>query len=109
LKELLDEKELFRREDLRLSGVAAEMGIPEYVASQVVNEEFGRTFNDLIREYRVRAVQAHLTDPAFSHYTMEAIGREVGFRARASFYSAFKETTGLTPTEYRKAHLSGSE
>ncbi len=107
LTRLLKERELFRRNDLRSADLAAEIGVPEYVLSQVMNEEFGQTFHDLIREYRVRAVQAHLTDPAYSHYTMEAIGSEVGFRARASFYSAFRELTGLTPTEFRKAHLSG--
>jgi AraC-like DNA-binding protein len=109
LTRLFAEQEVFRRVDLRAADVAAELGIPEYVLSQVVNEEFGRTFNDLVREYRVRAVQAHLVDPAYDHYTMEAIGREVGFRARASFYSAFRELTGQSPTEYRKAQLSGGD
>ena len=109
LTQILEEKELYRRADLRPSAVAAEMGIPEYVLSQVMNEEFGQTFNDLIREHRVRAVRVHLLDPAYSRYTMEAIGREVGFRARASFYRASKEITGQTPTEYRQAHLSESE
>ncbi len=36
-------------------------------------------------------------------YTIESLGKEVGFKSKTSFYSAFKLYTGLTPSYYIKA------
>jgi AraC-like DNA-binding protein len=35
-----------------------------------------------------------------STLTIEAISEQSGFKTRSNFYTAFKEETGLTPTEY---------
>jgi AraC-like DNA-binding protein len=41
-----------------------------------------------------------LKDGTNSKITIEAIGKQSGFKTRSHFYTVFKEKTGFTPTEY---------
>lgn len=75
---------------------------PKYL-SQIINDEYGCNFNTFINGYRIREAARRLTsDGEWSRLTIEAIANSVGFRSRSTFVNLFKQTTGLTPSEYRK-------
>ncbi|MEM6321077.1 MAG: helix-turn-helix domain-containing protein [Bacteroidota bacterium] len=88
--------------DLTLAQLSEQTNISTHYISQVINEQLDCNFLDFINSYRVEEAKLKLTDPKFSHYTISAIALESGFKARSTFYAAFKKHTGMTPSQYRK-------
>ena len=75
---------------------------PNYV-SQVINEHYGRNFNALLSEYRVKEACRRINDEAaYGHMTLEGIALSVGIKSRTNFSVVFKQQTGLTPSEYMR-------
>lgn len=71
--------------------------------SQVLNEDFGKSFNRMLNEARVEIVSRRLMDTEKNgKLTIEAISASAGFRSRSNFSRTFKAITGLTPTEFLK-------
>lgn len=102
LNSLMNEDHLYRNPDLGRQLLADHLGISEGYVSQVIREGLGTGFVEYVNGYRITAARAMLTDTAFDPYSLEAIGREAGFKSRSAFYEAFKKATGATPGAYRK-------
>lgn len=88
---------------LRLADVARSVGATTHHLSQAINQELGRSFFDLVNEYRVEEAQRLLADPARDTHTILAIAYDAGFNTKSAFNAAFKKRTGQTPSAYRKA------
>ena len=83
-----------------IAQLAHELKIPSYQLSGFINQEYGKNFNELINEHRVHHLVEHVKDAdSLSQFTLEAIGREVGFNSRAAFIAAVRKVTGKTPSE----------
>lgn len=102
LHRLMRDEKLFLNENLRLKEMAQKMGINENQLSQLINEGEGMSFNDFVNKFRVEAAQELLGSEQFYKTTIEAVGYDVGFGTRASFYNAFKKFTGQSPSEFRR-------
>lgn len=102
LKCLMEEEHLYRNPDLGRQMVAEHLGISEGYVSQVMQENVGEGFVEFVNGHRIMAAKRMLSDPDFAPYSLEAIGREAGFKSRSSFYDSFKKATGQTPGTYRK-------
>ena len=102
LRALMATERLYLNPDLRLSDLAAPLGIAERTLSQVFSEALAESFYDFVNGYRVEEVKARLPDPAFTHLTVLGIAMESGFSSKASFNRVFKKVTGMTPTAYRE-------
>jgi AraC-like DNA-binding protein len=77
------------------------LGIPKYLLTEVLNVAMGKNFFRLVNEYRVEAVKKMLMKK--KEYSIEAIGYECGFNSKSSFFTVFKNITGLTPLQYKLA------
>ena len=99
----MDEHKPFLNEDLSLAILAGELNITANQLSQVINQKTQTNFFNFINGYRVVAVAAKFKDPAMAHFSILGIAYDCGFRSKSSFNKIFKETTGQTPLEYRKA------
>jgi len=53
-------------------------------------------------------VMAALADPAQEAVPILTIAMDAGFQSLGPFNRAFKATTGVTPTEYRKSKASAA-
>jgi AraC-like DNA-binding protein len=62
----------------------------------------GSSYRALLREVRLELIQAYLGDPRLG---VSEIGSLLGFADTSSFFKAFKNITGLTPSEYREQIL----
>ncbi len=69
--------------------------------STVINEKYGKSFKNVLNEYRVKEACKLLTDPDYEHYTIKTIYESVGYRNAASFIRAFKNIKGMTPSTYQ--------
>ena len=93
---------LWRQEGLTLAKLASQLKSPEYKLRLLINGRLGhRNFAEFINGFRVEAAKALLTD---NHPRMNIaqVAYEVGFSSLAPFNRAFKDITGVTPTQWRK-------
>ncbi len=98
IDQLMKSKKIYRREDLKLRDIATELAIPEYLISQIINQKSGQSFRNYLNTYRIQAAKEMLLNSR--KYSIEGIAKDVGFNTRASFYTAFKKETNLTPSEF---------
>jgi len=94
---------LYRDDQLSLQKLSKELSIPVNELSYIINTGFKMNFNDFINEYRIVDFKERLLDAGSEKYTLLGIAYESGFNSKASFYRAFKKTTGKTPSEFYKA------
>jgi AraC-like DNA-binding protein len=97
----MDTKKPYLDADLTIQDVAESLNIPRHYLTQVINEKLNKNFYQFINEYRVEEVKRLLVDKDFKKFTITAIAFEAGFNSKSAFNSAFKEITGITPTEYK--------
>jgi AraC-like DNA-binding protein len=101
---LLENDHVYRGMNLNRARLAALAGISEYHLSRVINNFFGKSFNELINSYRVEEAKRRLqSEPT----QITIIGFEAGFNSIASFNRVFKTMTGMSPSEYRAQAAPG--
>jgi AraC-like DNA-binding protein len=101
LRQLMEVDKLYVNETLSLSNLAEQMEINTHQLSEFINTHFGKSFSQLIREYRVDAAREMLiNEPEAS---VLSIGLSVGFNSQSSFYTAFRDIVGMAPGSYRKS------
>lgn len=99
---LITEQELFLNPNFTLDEAAKELKLSKHTLSQYVNEILGKSFSNLIKEYRIEKAKQLLETE--KNYTIESLGYDSGFTSKSAFFTAFKKVTGLTPAAYQKAY-----
>lgn len=100
LNSLLEEKKIYKEENLGLSRLAEELGISSHQLSEYLNLHLKRNFFQLINGYRIAEAKHRLLHSPKE--TVLSIAYEVGFQSKSSFNDAFRKEVGLSPTEFRK-------
>jgi AraC-like DNA-binding protein len=107
LDTLMREQQLWRREGLSLSDLAGAIGLPEHRLRRLINGGLGhRNFAAFVNLHRIEAARAALSDPAQATRTVASIAYDLGFGSLGPFNRAFRDATGHTPTEFRRAALA---
>ena len=88
--------------DLVLPQLAQQLGISANYLSQVINEQLNVNFYDFVNGYRVEEAMRLMRDKAGEKVNILNIALDSGFNSKSAFYTAFKKTTSMTPTQYRK-------
>jgi AraC-like DNA-binding protein len=107
LRAIMERDRPHLRPDLTLDDLAGILGVPKTHLSQILNETLGQSFLDFLTGYRIRESERLLRDEGTRHLTIEAVGRDSGFRSRSAFYEAFRKAHGATPAEYRRRASEG--
>lgn len=103
LDAVMDREALWRREGLTVGQLAQEVGIPEHRLRRLINDRLGhRNFTAFVNQRRIDAACAALTEHREAYQTIASIAFDLGFGSLGPFNRAFREATGLTPTEYRR-------
>ena len=102
LRRAMTEDQLHLDPNLSLWALSKHVGVSDNYVSQVLNEEIGQNFFDFVNSYRVKEAQARLAN---SDATILSIAYDIGFNSRSSFYTAFKKSTGQTPTAFRASSV----
>ena len=75
---------------------------PNYV-SQAINQQYHRSFNDMVNEFRIREACRRMNDPEkYGHLSYDFLAQGLGFKSYPNFVRNFKKFTGLNPSEYQK-------
>ncbi len=103
INETMADESLFCRDGFSLQDLVEFCGSNQKYVSRVLNEDFGKSFNQLLNEHRIGvAKQRFLDTENYGHLTIEAIVRELGFKSRSTFSKTFKKITGLSPSEFQR-------
>ena len=105
---VMNTPEVIFAKDFSITKLAEIVNSNQKYVSQVINDTFHKNFSTFHNEYRIKQAILMLQNNEHKKYTMEAIGKMVGFESRRSFNAAFKEITGLTPSFYVKS-ISNTE
>lgn len=110
LRQVMDVEALWRREGLTIGDLATAVGLPEHRLRRLINDQLGhRNFASFVNQRRIAEARALLGDPASAARNVASIAFDLGFGSLGPFNRAFREATGVTPTEYRRLALaSGS-
>lgn len=100
--EQLMRDEIYVDTSLNLSLLAKRLNKQPYLVSRVINDQFSKTFPELLLFYRIKKAEELLLSSLNKTYTVEGIAYESGFSTLSAFYTAFKKETGMTPTQFRK-------
>ena len=86
--------------------LARECHASEAVISKIINTHFGKTFPQLVNELRIKDAKQLLleTDAA-----VRVIANDVGFNSLASFNRVFKDSTGFSPSQFRKTRAGNTK
>ena len=100
MSSLIEEQELFRRKNLRITDVATELATNKTYVSALLNNLSGEKFTSLITRYRIEYAQRLMRE--HPDMLMDDVADESGFSSRTTFFRSFKALTGMTPQEWKK-------
>lgn len=89
-------------ENISLEQIAKLFGYNEKYLSHALHTLTGIHFRQLLAFYRINHAKGLLRNA--KNTDISAIAMDSGFSAFNTFHRAFKEVTGMTPSEYRKIH-----
>ncbi|MGA0560680.1 helix-turn-helix domain-containing protein [Larkinella sp. VNQ87] len=98
---VMSEKKLFKNPDLKVDDLARELNVSGHYVSRLVNDKLGKNFTRFVNEYRIHEACHILSRP--THLTIEAVGDEVGFNSKSTFFASFKKIKGTTPSVYQQS------
>jgi AraC-like DNA-binding protein len=103
LMRLMANERIYRHDNITIGTLATKLGIPEYRLRRLINQRLGyRNFNVFLNNHRIEEAKAALADPTQAEVPVITIAMDAGFQSLGPFNRAFKATTGVTPTEYRR-------
>lgn len=97
---VMSQQKAFTDPDLKLSGLSKMLNVSPHQLSQLLNEHLENNFTTYINSYRIEEACSMITTD--NRLTLEAIGYEVGFNSKSTFFTAFKKHTGMTPLSYQQ-------
>ncbi|CAM1344486.1 helix-turn-helix domain-containing protein [Tenacibaculum amylolyticum] len=104
----IEENEAYKKSSLTSKCLEGSIGIPSTKIAKAINFITGLNTKTYFNKLRIQKSIALLKSPEHKHYTIEAIGKEVGFESRTTFYRAFKKEMNCTPKEYQQKITTNS-
>lgn len=90
-------------EDITLDNLQEKFKIGKYDISRKFSIIAGVNFNKYLKKSRIENAKKMLTNHKMK---INSIATHTGFRSSSDFARVFKSVTGMTPSQYRKIHLS---
>ncbi len=85
--------------DITLETLAEQFHLSTPYLSKYIKEKVGTTFQELVKEERMRKAKTLLRQ---TNKTVDAIAADVGYENVEHFNRLFKRSYGMTPVQYRK-------
>lgn len=104
---VVDGEKAYCDEGLTIGALAERVRIPEHRLRRLINGGLGfRNYAAFLNARRIAAAKERLADAALARTPILTLALDLGYGSVGPFNRAFKEATGVTPTEYRRAALS---
>lgn len=97
---LMMEQQLYADASITVATVAERLGTNRTYLSKAINESTGKSFPQVVSEYRIRQAIAEISDLK-ANKPLKQIAGEVGFNSISTFYATFQTVVGMSPARYR--------
>lgn len=101
---VMQEDMRFTDPDLSLKQLAADIDLHPNKLSWLLNNHFGKNFNDYINQYRIKEFQRLAVAPENKKITLLGLAYDSGFNSKTVFNTFFKKETGMTPKQWVKVN-----
>jgi AraC-like DNA-binding protein len=106
---LMETQQAWREEGLTIASLAVRVNMPEAQLRRLINDQLGyRNFPGFVNAHRIAEAKARLADPGEARTTVSAIAFDIGFGSLGPFNRAFRQETGLSPSEWRRKALGSA-
>ncbi|WP_409342448.1 response regulator [Paenibacillus sp. MBLB4367] len=102
IRNVMQYLEAHYREEITLVSLSKALCINHSYLSRFIKKETGINFRDLLWRTRIGKAQKQLEETETKSFQ---IAYDVGFKDASHFSQLFKQTVGVSPTEYRERHL----
>ncbi|MGL1957729.1 MAG: helix-turn-helix domain-containing protein [Colwellia sp.] len=102
IERLMNEEKPYLLDNITIDILADKLGLLTKDLSVTLNRHFQVNFYEYINQYRIDEAKKMLVNEGKK--TIIDIVYDVGFNSKSVFYTFFKKSEGMTPSEYRKAH-----
>jgi AraC-like DNA-binding protein len=89
-----------------VTDISMHFGVPRHHIDFCFARIMGEKFTEMRK--RLRVEYAKILLPEHRHMSLEGVGKNAGFASKSSFFSSFREVTGMTPAEYIKSLEEGA-
>ena len=96
------ERKPFTQKQFTINDLAHLLNTNRNYLSQIINDYYKTNFNNYINDLRIKEARKMLISSDYSYYSIEGVGEAVGFHSKATFNTAFKKFTGVTPSFYKE-------
>lgn len=103
LDKAMFEDNVYLNPDLNLNMLSNHTGLAQKTISYVLNQNLKKNFNEYVNHHRVEAFKKRILQADMAHLTIAGVAFECGFTSQSTFQRAFKQITGLTPSEFLKS------
>ncbi|MDE7413998.1 MAG: helix-turn-helix domain-containing protein [Muribaculaceae bacterium] len=103
IEDVFKDEDIFCREGFSLNELSNLCNSNSRYVSQVINEDLGTTFYQLLNSERVKVACKRFMDvETYGSHTVESIISDLGCKSRSTFSKTFKRITGLSPSEFQR-------
>jgi len=103
LLKLMEKEKLYLNCELTLGELANQINIHSQQLSKLINENLHKNFFEFVNDFRILEFKRLAANPKHKHISILGLAMDAGFNSKASFNRIFKNSTGLTPSEYRNS------
>jgi AraC-like DNA-binding protein len=97
----VEQGQLYTQSDLSREMLSDLMGVDRTTFSRIIREQSGcKNMNDYLNQKRIRHAARLLREQP--NYTIQAVMEDSGFQSKSNFIRLFRDTYGMTPSEYQK-------
>ena len=97
---LMNQEKIYRKNDINLRELSELLGTTRHNTSQIINEQFGLNFFELINKYRIDEAKKLLKNEHHQKVNIIQVAYQVGFNNKVTFNKSFKKYNKITPSEY---------
>lgn len=106
LRDLMEEG-VYMNAGLTIGSLASSMNVPEHRLRKLINNGMGyRNFAAFVNDHRIAEAQKRLAEPQLVHAQITNLAFDIGYASLAPFNRAFRERTGMSPSEWREKALT---
>lgn len=96
----------YRTPSLTIATLASQLNTQEHRLRALINKQLGhRNFSSFLNGYRIREAKEKFADRALVDLPILTIAMDLGYGSLAPFNRAFRNETGLTPSDFRKTAI----
>lgn len=98
----------YLNEKFSVLDICERLSVPRHHVQYCFNMIMNKSFSEMKNELRIQHAMELMKINSKNNLSIEGIGRQSGFASNSSFYTSFKEETGLTPSKWMELHAAAS-